>query len=202
MVLYPTDLASFLELISQNGDAIYSMMFAFATSHSLLLVLFAGYVAHTGALNLVTLIVVCWLGSFVGDVVRFWIGRRFGTGWLSSFPRTQRMVQLAGRLADRHYVWMIMFHRFPHGIRGVAGFAYGISQLSWSTFLVFNFVAAGLWSCVVVAAGYAFGTVSEKVMNDASSGVGIVMLVVFLGLSWVLSKRLEQVAERSEPARN
>ena len=194
MILYPTDLAAFLELIRQNGDAIYSLMFAFATSHSLLLVLFGGYVAHSGALNLVTLIVVCWLGSFVGDVVRFWIGRRFGTRWLASFPRLLRMVEIAARLADRHYVWMILLHRYPHGIRGVAGFAYGISRLPWSTFLALNFVAAGLWSCVVVAAGYAFGQVSEKLMNDASSGLGIVMLVAFLGLSWLLSRKLERVA--------
>ena len=197
MILYPTDLTSFLELIRQNGDAIYSMMFAFATSHSLVLVLFGGYVAHSGALNLVTLIVVCWLGSFVGDVVRFWIGRCFGTRWLGSFPKLQRMVQVAARLADRHYIWTILLHRFPYGIRGVAGFAYGMSRLPWSTFLALNFIAAGLWSCVTVAAGYAFGTLSEKVMNDASSGVGIVMLIGFLGLSWILSKKLEQVAERS-----
>lgn len=197
MMLYPTDLASFLDLIRQNGDAAYSFMFAFATSHSLLLALFGGYAASSGALGLGTLIAVCWLGSFAGDVVRFWIGRRFGTRWLGGFPRTQRMVEIAARLADRHYVWMILLHRYPHGIRGVAGFAYGMSRLPWSTFLVLNFVAAGLWSCATVSAGYAFGQVSEKMMNDASSGVGLVMLVAFLGLSWVLSRKLEQVAERS-----
>ena len=197
MMLYPADLASFLDLIRQHGDAAYSFVFAFATSHSLLLTLFAGYAASSGVFGLGTLIIVCWLGSFTGDVVRFWIGRRFGTRWLGNFPRLERAVQIAARLADRHYLWMILFHRYPHGIRGVAGFAYGISQLPWSTFLALNFVAAGLWSCVIVAAGYAFGTLSEKVMNDASSGVGIVMLIGFLGLSWILSKKLEQVAERS-----
>ena len=191
------DLASFLEIIRQNGDAAYSLMLAYATSHSLLLVLFAGYAAHSGALQLGALIGVCWFGSFIGDVVRFWIGRRFGTRWLRSFPRLERSVQTVARLADRHYVWMILFHRYPHGIRGVAGFAYGISALPWSTFLALNFVAAGLWSGAVVSAGYAFGQVSEKLMNDASSALGVVMLVVFLGLSWFLSKKLEQVAERS-----
>ena len=196
MPFYPTDLASFLELIRQHGDAVYSFMFAFAASHSLLLTLFAGYTAATGALDPVKLIAVCCAGSFAGDVVRFWIGRRFGTGWLSSFPRLKSAIETAARLADRHYLWMILFHRFPHGIRGVAAFAYGMSRLPWSTFLFLNFVAAALWAGVVVAAGYAFGQLSEKVMNDASSGVGIVMLVVFLGLSWVLSKRLERMAER------
>ena len=168
-MLFPTDLTSFLDLIRQHGDAAYSFMFAYASSHSLLLALFAGYAAHSGALSLGTLIVVCWFGSFTGDVIRFWIGRRYGA-----------------RLLDR----------FPHGIRGLAGFAYGISRLPWSTFLALNFVAAGLWSGAVVSAGYAFGQFSETSINNASSGLGIVMLVAFLGLSWLLSRKLEQIVQR------
>src|SRR5882672_11866471 len=120
MVLYPTDLASFLELIRQHGDAAHSFMFAFAASHSLLLTLFAGYAAHSGALALGTLIAVCWIGSFAGDVVRFWIGQRYGSQLLRKFPKLERGVQTAARLADRHYLWMVMIHRFPHGIRGMA----------------------------------------------------------------------------------
>ncbi len=197
MVLFPTDLASFLELIRQNGDAIYTLMFAYATSHSLLLAMFAGYVAHSGALNLVTLIIVCWIGSFAGDVVRFWIGRKYGTRWFSSFPKLERAIQTAALLAGRHHLWMILIHRYPHGIRGVAGFAYGVSTLPWSTFLVMNFIAAGIWSVAVVSAGYAFGQFSEKFMSQASSGLGAVMLIGFLGLSWVLSKRLERALERN-----
>jgi membrane protein DedA with SNARE-associated domain len=196
-VLFSTDLASFLEVIRQHGDAAYSFMFAYAAGHSLLLTLFAGYAVHSGALDYGTLIMVCWIGTFTGDVIRFWIGRRFGTRWLGSFPKLERFVQTAARLADRHYVWMILFHRYPNGIRSVAGFAYGISQLPWSTFLAFNFVAAGIWSCAIVSAGYAFGQVSEKVMSDASSGVAFALLVAFLGLSWILSKKLERAVERN-----
>ena len=196
-MLLPTDLTSFLDLIRQHGDAAYTFMFAYAASHSLLFALFAGYAAHSGALNVDTLIAVCWFGSFAGDTVRFWIGRRFGTRWLTSFPRLERAIQTAVQLASRHHVWMILLHRYPHGIRGVAGFAYGMSPLPWSTFLVLNFVAAGVWACVVVSAGYAFGQVSEKVMSDASSSLGLVMLVAFLGLSWILSRKLERVLERS-----
>ena len=195
-LLFPTDLASFLDLIRQHGDAAYSLMFAYASSHSLLFGLFAGYAAHSGALNFVTLIIIFWFGSFVGDVVRFWIGRRYGSRWFTSFPRLERAIQTAARLADRHYVWMILIHRYPHGIRGVAAFAYGMSRLPWSTFLALNFVAAGIWSCAIVSIGYGFGQVSEKLMSDASSGLGVVMLIAFLGLSWFLSKKLEQAVER------
>ena len=196
-MLFPTDLASFLDLIGQHGDAAYSLMFAYTTSHSLLFTLFAGYAAHSGALSFGTLLIVCWFGSFTGDVIRFWIGRRFGTRWLGSFPRLERAVQVTARLAERHYLLMILLHRYPYGIRGVAGFAYGMSELPWSTFLALNFIAAGLWSSTIVSVGYAFGQVSEKLINDVSSGLGLGMLVAFLGLSWFLSKKLESAVERS-----
>ncbi|MGH6707923.1 MAG: DedA family protein [Bradyrhizobium sp.] len=195
--MFPTDLASFLDLIRQHGDAAYTFVFAYASAHSLLLTLFAGYAVHSGALDYGKLIMVCWAGTFTGDVIRFWIGRRFGTRWLGSMPRIERMVQIAARLADRHYIWMILFHRYPNGIRSVAGFAYGMSRLPWSTFLALNFVAAGLWSCAIVSAGRAFGQVSEKVLSDASSGLAFALLVVFLGLSWFLSRRLERAIERN-----
>jgi membrane protein DedA with SNARE-associated domain len=196
-LIFPTDLASFFELLRLHGDEAYGLIFAFAASHSMLLTLFAGYASSSGSLDLGTLVAVVWAGSFLGDTIRFGIGRFFGTQWLSPFPRLQRSSQIVVRLVDRYYVWLILFHRYPHGIRGVAGFAYGMSRLSWPTFLAFNFVAAGLWSGAILSAGHAFGQVSEKLLNDAFSGIGMVMLIVFLALSWVLSKKLERVAEQS-----
>jgi membrane protein DedA with SNARE-associated domain len=194
-VIYPTDLASFLELLRLYGDEAYGLIFAFAASHSLLLTLFAGYASSSGALDLGTLVAVVWAGSFLGDAIRFVIGRCFGNQWLSPFPRLYRTSQIVVRLVDHYYVWLILFHRYPHGIRGVAGFAYGMSRLPWPTFMAFNFVAAGLWSGAVLSAGHAFGQVSEKLMSDAFSGLGMVMLIVFLALSWILSRKLERVAE-------
>ena len=196
-MFFPTDLASFIELLRLHGDQAYGLIFAFASSHSLLLTLFAGYAASSDALSLGTLIGVVWAGSFTGDAFRFWIGRRFGNQWLTPFSRLHRTSKLVVRLVDRYYVWLILFHRYPHGIRSVAGFAYGMSRLSWPTFLAFNFVAAGIWSGVVLSAGHAFGQVSEKLMSDAFSGLGTVMLIVFLALSWFLSKKLEHIAEQN-----
>ena len=196
-MIFPTDLASFFELLRLHGDEAYGLIFAFAASHSLLLTLFAGYASSSGALNLGTLIAVVWAGSFLGDAIRFWIGRCFGNQWLSPFPRLHRTSQIVVRLVDRYYVWLILFHRYTLGIRGVAGFAYGMSRLPWLTFLAFNFVAAGLWSGVVLSLGHAFGQISENLLSDAFSGLGMVMLIIFLVLSWILSKKLERVAEQS-----
>lgn len=196
-MIFPTDLASFLELLRLYGDEAYGLIFAFAASHSLLLTLFAGYASSSGALDIDTLIAVVWAGSFMGDAIRFWIGRYFGNQWLSPFPRLYRTSLIVVQLVNRYYVWLIFFHRYPHGIRGVAGFAYGMSRLPWPTFMAFNFVAAGLWSGAILSAGHAFGQISEKLMTDAFSGLGLIMLIVFLVLSWILSRKLERVAEQS-----
>lgn len=196
MLLLPTDLASFFDIIRQNGDMVYSLMFTYASSHSLLFALFGGYAAYSGTLDLGGVIAACWAGSFFSDVIRFWIGKRFGVHWLNRFPHVQRIVQSAALMAERQYVWMILLHRYPYGVRGLAGFAYGISKLSWPKFLVLNFIAAGIWAGAAVSAGYAFGGVSEKILNDASSSLGIIMLLAFFGLSWVLGKKLEAVADQ------
>ena len=200
-MLFPTDLASFLTIIRQNGEIAYTLMLSYAASHSLLMALFGGYAAHAGALSFGPLVAACWAGSFAGDVIRFWIGRKFGARLFSRFPRLERMVQTAARLSERQAVWMILLHRYPHGIRGIAGFAYGMSELSWPRFLALSLVAAWVWAIVIVSAGYAFGGVSEKLMNDASSSVGIIMLAAFLGLSWFLGKKFEAVADRELAAR-
>lgn len=192
----PTDLTSFLEIVRQHGDMIYSIVFAYAASHSLLITLFAGFAAHAGALSFTSLIAICWIASFLGDAVRFWIGRRYGNALLKRFPKLERYVKVVTRLVDNHYLWMILAHRYPHGIRGFAGFAYGMSNISWATFLPINLVASGLWSVVIISLGYGFGQFSEKALNNASSGLGIVMLIVFIGLSWYLSRRLEELIEQ------
>ncbi len=200
MIFFPTDLASFLEIIRQNGEIAYSLIFTWASSHSLLLTLFAGYAAHAGVLQFGTLVAVCWIGSFLGDVFRFWLGRQFGTRWLKRFPRIEGAVTKAAVLSERHCIWMILLHRYPHGIRGIAALAYGISSVPWSLFLLLNLVASGIWAVTIVSAGYAFGQVSEKLMNDVSTSLGFVMLVLFLGMSWLLSRKLDAVLAQQAAA--
>ena len=78
---------------------------------------------------------------------------------------------------------MILFHRLSERHPAASGrFAYGLSSLPWGTFLVLNFIAAGLSACMVVSVGYALEQFSEKVIGDASKGVGLVMLALFLGV--------------------
>ena len=185
-------LTQILDLIKQHGDVVYSFVFAHALYNSMLALLFTGYAAHLKVLDLATLIPVCWAGGFAGDVVRFWIARRWGNKLADTFPKMHKAINAIRPLVNRHHAWMIFVHRYPHGIRGLAAFAYGVSALSWPRFLVLNFISAGIWAVSVVMAGYSFGHLSEKALGDAASGISFAVLVAFLGLAWLLSKKLER----------
>jgi hypothetical protein len=44
-------------------------------------------------------------------------------------------------------------------------------------------------------AGYAFGKVSDKVLGDTVSTLSLASLIVFLAVSWLLSRKLEQAIQ-------
>jgi len=190
----PTDLNQILDVIRQHGDLAYSFVFTYAATNSLLLVLLAGYAAHLGVFDWGKLVMICWLGSFAGDAFRFWIGRRYGSKWLSSFPRIERALQSTARLVEHHYLWLIFVHRYPNGIRSLA---FGISSIPTRTFLLLNFISAGIWSLTTVSAGYAFSHFTDKVISDAASGLSMAALILFLGLFWLLGKRLDRAIGKS-----
>jgi membrane protein DedA with SNARE-associated domain len=190
-----TDLSQLIDAVRQHGEVIYAFIFAYAASHALLMALFAGYAVQLGVLDLKLTIVHCFAGSFLGDVFRFWLARRYGERLLARWPRVTNGAATVKRLVDRHALWLPLIHRFPYGIRGLGAFAFGLSKMPWSLFLLLNLAGAALWAMSIVLAGYAFGKVSDKVLGDTVSGLSVAMLVVFLAMSWVLSRKLEQAIE-------
>ena len=189
------DLAYLLDLIRQHGDLVYAVILGYAASHSLLVAVLAGYAAHHGALDVSKVILLCWAGSFAGDIIRFGIARKYGGRLLASFPRIARGAQGVARLIDRHWWWLPLVHRYPHGIRSLGAFAFGLSKMPWGHFAALNVVAAGLWAAMTVSIGYAFGQISEDVLGDTVSSLSAATLVLFLAVTWLLSKRLERAMQ-------
>jgi len=190
-----TDLAQLIEAVRQHGEVVYAFIFAYAASHALLMALFAGYAAQLGVLDLKMTLIHCFAGSFAGDVFRFWLARRYGERVLARWPRVSAHAAIVKRLVDRHALWLPLIHRYPYGIRGLGAFAYGLSRMPWGVFLILNVIGAALWAISLVLAGYAFGRVSDKVLGDTVSGLSMAMLVGFLAISWLLSRKLEQAIE-------
>jgi len=181
------DLAQILDLIRSQGDAAYALIVSGSAWNSLLLPLFAGYAVKLDALAYVPTVAAVWAGGFLGDELRFWLARRYGSALFEQMPRIRAGVERAARVIDRHGSWLIFVYRYPHGIRGLA-----LSQMARLRFIVLNFLSAGVWANVVVGTGYAFGHLSDKALGEAATQAALGLLVAFLALAWFLSKRLEK----------
>ncbi|HWV52022.1 DedA family protein [Pseudorhodoplanes sp.] len=190
-----TDLSQLIDAVRQHGEVVYAFIFAYAASHAMLMALFAGYAAQLGVLDLKMTIIHCFAGSFIGDVVRFWLARQYGERLLARWPRISAHTAMVKRLVDRHALWLPLIHRFPYGIRGLGAFAFGLSKMPWSFFLIANLVGAAIWAVSMVLAGYAFGKVSDKVLGETVSTLSLASLLVFLAISWMLSRKLEAAIE-------
>ena len=170
------------ELLKEHGFWSYAVTFVWTFFEGETFVLFAAFAAAQGFLSAPMLLASAWLGSFCGDQFYFWVGRRFGLKLLERRPGWRARVDRALGWLRRFDVGFILTFRFIYGVRNVSSFALGISGIAWRRFLFFNFIAAGIWACTFVGAGYAAGHASEAVLGDLASKFRFLMLGIFVAI--------------------
>ncbi|HTS91019.1 MAG TPA: DedA family protein [Stellaceae bacterium] len=170
------------ELLKEHGFWSYAVTFVWTFFEGETFVLFAAFAAAQGFLSAPMLLASAWLGSFCGDQFYFWVGRRFGLKLLERRPGWRARVDRALGWLRRFDVGFILTFRFIYGVRNVSSFALGISGIAWRRFLFFNFIAAGIWACTFVGAGYAAGHASEAMLGDLASKFRFVMLGIFVAI--------------------
>lgn len=125
----------------------------------------AGFAANQGLLRLDLVMLCAFAGSFCGDQLWFWIGRRYGKKWLAKHPKSAAAADKVGRLLDRWGDWFVLSFRFLYGLRAVSPVAIGLSSISALRFAVLNLISAAVWAVAVGSLGYAFGQAIEGMMG-------------------------------------
>jgi membrane protein DedA with SNARE-associated domain len=179
------------QFMSEYGDWFYIGIFVWTFLEGETIVIFGGYAAHHGIVDPIKLLVVAWLGSFLGDQVWFLLGRRYGEALMTRFPKWQPKVEIALDLLYEFKTLFILSFRFIYGIRNVSSFAVGLSEISWARFSATNFIAAGLWASSFVGAGYLFSQVSEAALGKGAKIFGLGALLVFIVVVWLLLRRVK-----------
>lgn len=179
-------------LINDYGAWIYVLIFAWTFFEGETFVLFAGLAASKGYLNWGAVFFAAWLGSFAGDQLYFWIGRRWGTALLGRIPRWQPSVQAALDWLRRYDTWFILSFRFIYGVRNFASFAMGMSGLPPARFASLNLGAAFVWALAFSGFGFAFGHVFKHVLGNVAQIFSFVTLAIFvaaMGIGGYLHRR-------------
>jgi membrane protein DedA with SNARE-associated domain len=173
-------------LIEHHGNLFYLITFLWTALEGETFVIFAGFFAQKGMLNVWLLFLAAWLGSFGGDQIFFYTGRRWGIHILNFFPKMKPPVDKALGWLERHAEIFILAYRFMYGIRNISGVAIGMSHLSWRRFLVWNGIASFIWAAAFTGFGYLFGDViahmhhKSQVVEESVRQVMLAMLGLFL----------------------
>ncbi len=188
------------QLLTHYGPfAAYAVTFLWTLLEGETVVIFAGYFAHKGALNIYGLVTVAWVGSFLGDQLYFFLGRRYGQRLLTRFPRWQPGVSRALSLLESYNTAFILSFRFIYGVRNFSSIAIGMSPLRWRRFLILNFISAGLWANSFAWFGYFFASVfGRKELGKAGLFVSLGALGLFLFIVWLLITTSKRRAKRQE----
>jgi membrane protein DedA with SNARE-associated domain len=192
-------------LIQKYGYLFYGITFIWTFLEGETFVIFAGALAVPGLggstqpppINIYWLILAAWIGSFCGDQLYFFVGRRFGNRILKRFPRIQGGVQLAIDMLHKYHTLFILTYRYMYGVRNFASLGMGMSELSWPRFASLNFVAAFLWANSFAWGGYALGYFAASALGKINFtyiliGVLVFVFGVFGFIHWRGKKKFKQ----------
>ncbi len=164
----------------------YAMIAAGTFLEGETVLLIGGYLAHAGYLALPWVIVTAFLGSFAGDQLFFFIGRRNGMAFLEKRPHWNVKAERVRSRLRQHQNILILTFRFLYGLRTVTPFLIGASGIRPVKFMLLNAAGAALWAVAVSLLGYGLGHTVALLFSEAHRCEmdGAIALAVIAALFW------------------
>jgi len=125
-----------------------------------------GFAAHRGYLHLPWVVLAAFIGSLMGDQLFFFLGRWHSQTVLAKRPSWRGRVEKAQKLIGRYRIPFILVFRFLYGLRTVAPFVIGTSNVPVPLFVFLNAIGAMVWAIAVGTGGYLFGNALEVFIGD------------------------------------
>ena len=146
--------------------------------------LFAGFLAYHGKIDLLPSILVAIAGATLGDSMGFLIGnfggRPFVDRFIRRFPVIARSFDHSEVLFLRYGQWAVFTGRFITGLRMFAGILAGLFRMPYRRFLFFNFTGATLWAIAIIYVGFLFGNSWQLVQQHFLEVNEMVMAAVIV----------------------
>ena len=160
----------------------------------------AGFAAACGELSLMGVILAGSLGSVLGAIVLYAVGRmmneqrlialtdRYGKWLLVSSDDIRK----ADDWFDRHGKKIVFFGRLIPAIRSLLSIPAGMSEMPFGQFLLYTSLGTTLWSGLLAYAGYQLGNNYEAIELWIAPISKVVLVVCVLLLCRFVLKRITQ----------
>ncbi len=163
---------------------------------------------HPGTASAWGTFVVSLVGIMSGDILLYWLGRRWGRGvfqhrairWLIT-PR--RLAGISQRFR-RHGIWMCFFGRFVVGLRAAMCITAGVTRFPFWRFLLADMSGAVLMIPLFVGLGYLFGPMLSTLHEHVFQAQRALLLIAGTALTMLVAheyrRHARQRIRRSIPA--
>ena len=183
---------SIIESFSYPG--IVFLMFlenVFPPIPSELIVPLAGFVSTQGGLSLLGVIVAATVGSVVGAIALYYVGRAVGGDrlrrWCDShgywIGLSRADLDKSDAWFEKRGAWTVLLGRVVPGVRSLISIPAGVSSMNLPVFLIFTTIGSAVWSTALALAGRALGRnyeTVEHVIGPISTTIVVAIVVLWL----------------------
>ena len=160
--------------------------------------LLGGLAAFDRDLQLIAVINAVALGTWLGLIVFYWIGRWKGRWIRKRWPAARPVIIRSIAIVRRHPWRASLGIRFAYGIRIALPIACGVAHLPLSKYLIGTAISSVVWSLLFTVVGWWLGRTTETFLGRVRAmeswiGAGIVLVVIMVAI-WL---RRRHVAERT-----
>lgn len=157
----------------------------------------AGFFALRGYLDIGLVILVAFLGAYLGHIFWFWLGRAHGVRLLDRFPSMKRHFGKGVRVFERYGAAAIIITQWLYGLRITCAVIIGMSKISIVKFLIYEAVSCAVWVVVITALGYYFGYAIERLLGRVEhiEKYGLLIILAIAVGFWLYHRWKEKRAE-------
>jgi membrane protein DedA with SNARE-associated domain len=170
----------------------------FPPSPSDVIIVFGGALVAMDRGNIVVALLAGTLGSGLGFMVMYsigrWLGKKFVySGKLKFIPLAR--IQAVDAWFDKYGYWLIVANRFLPGTRAIVSLFAGMAELDFTKTALLSFLSAFVWNCILVALGYSLGSNWEAVggylrtYSEVVTAIMLLAVAVLVLWRYILRKR-------------
>jgi membrane protein DedA with SNARE-associated domain len=147
------------------------------------LLVFTGYLSYKGDLHILPAEAAAFMGSVYGITLSYGIGRIGGLFVLKKYGYLihvdDHKMKVVGDWLERRGKWGLVLGYYIPGIRHLAAVVAGASKLGYSTFALFAYSGALIWTTTFISIGYLSGEGWAKTSGTVRE-FAVALLVVLI----------------------
>jgi membrane protein DedA with SNARE-associated domain len=161
----------------------------------------AGVLIRSGDMDVVPVVLFATLGSILGAIFFYWLGRTLGPRRSHAFLDRLPLVETED--VDRTFEWFerhgrsaVFFGRMVPIVRSFVSVPAGVVKMPLGQFLLYTAGGSLIWNSVLIGLGVAAG---DFVRNNLRYLDYAVVAAVVLGIAWMVFRRVTDLYARRHP---